>query len=79
MAERNDLLQQYENRKADDPVQVHHAAEEQHRHQKPAAPETIGAVLQAHPQRAQAARAPVADQKAERRAAMAAGTWSSRA
>src|SRR5262245_55496441 len=71
MPERNDLLQQYENSKADDPIEVHHTAEEQERHQEPATPETICAVLQSHEQSAQSARPPVADQKSEWRAAMA--------
>jgi hypothetical protein len=44
------LLQQHENRKTDDPVQIHHAAKEQQQHQEPAATKAKRAVLNAHMQ-----------------------------
>ena len=54
MPQRNCLLQQHESSQADDPVKVHHAAKEQQRHQEPAAPETVRAMLQPHAQGAPA-------------------------
>ena len=52
IAARRDLLDQHEERERGDPEQVHHAADEEQRHQDPAAAEAVEAVQEPHPERA---------------------------
>ena len=49
-APRSDLLEQHEHGQRGDPEQVHHADDEQHAHQRPAAAEAVRAVTQPHPE-----------------------------
>lgn len=70
MAGGQGLLEQHDDRQPGDPVEVHHPAEEQQRHQPPAAPETERAILDAHAEGAPPAGAPVVHQELERAATM---------
>ena len=66
MAKRNAFLQHYIDGQADNPVQVHHSAEEQQRHQEPAAAEAKHPMSQSPAQCAQTTCEPVASQKTKR-------------
>ena len=58
-ADRQNFLDQNENRQSCNPEQVHHAAQEQQTHQHPAAPQAVSSVLQPHLDSALPARAPM--------------------
>src|SRR4051812_38431059 len=70
-AHRNGLLQQNEDSQADDPKQIHDAAEKQQPHQKPAAPQAIAAMLKPHSEGAQPTWSPALDEETNWRSAMA--------
>ena len=59
VANRQNFLNQNENRQSCNPEQVHHAAQEQQAHQYPAAPQAVSSVLQPHLDSALPARAPM--------------------
>jgi hypothetical protein len=64
------LLGQHQHRERCDPNQIHHAADEQERHQHPAAADAIGAVHHAQAHRARSAWPPVFREERSRRPAM---------
>lgn len=65
------FFEEDERREADDPVQVHDAAEEQEGHEEPTAAEAERAVLDAHPERAGGSGAKIVGQELDRGPAVA--------
>src|SRR5262249_45120933 len=70
-AGRDNFFEKYKRGDGRDPPEVHHAGNEEKRHQKPAAADAVCTEMQSHLERASASVAPFGQQKADRGTAVA--------